>query len=179
MNEYLKQAKDFLEKTGTKFTCEFLRNDYHFEDDKDTRDIYKITLERGSRSCSFKFGQSLAKSGFAIINKLGNELCRFSVPSNKRELCLKNHGWYGLMKFSPFTKSSSEKFKNPEVPNEYDVLACLIKYDPGDFEDFCSEFGYDTDSQKAERTYEAAKDEYLKLCILFSDKEMEELAEIQ
>ena len=30
------------------------------------------------------------------------------------------------------------------TPTEYDVLACLTKYDPGNYEDFCSEFGYET-----------------------------------
>lgn len=30
------------------------------------------------------------------------------------------------------------------TPNEYNVLACLTKYDPGNYEDFCSELGYET-----------------------------------
>jgi hypothetical protein len=38
-------------------------------------------------------------------------------------------------------------------PDLYDVLACLTKYDPGTFEMFCSNFGYDTDSRKAEKVY--------------------------
>jgi len=31
-------------------------------------------------------------------------------------------------------------------PTLYSVLACLQKYDVGTFEDFCNEFGYDTDN---------------------------------
>lgn len=36
-----------------------------------------------------------------------------------------------------------------KMPTMYDVLTCLTKYDPDTFEDFCSEFGYDTDSRRA------------------------------
>ena len=71
--------------------------------------------------------------------------------------------------------------KNPNysAPTAYDVLACLTKYDPGTLEDFCDEFGYDLDSKKAERVYNAVKDEYNNLCMLFSDEELAELTEIQ
>ena len=42
-------------------------------------------------------------------------------------------------------------------PSNYDILACLTKYDPGQFEDFCSDFGYDADSRD---TYEAVCKEW-------------------
>lgn len=64
-------------------------------------------------------------------------------------------------------------------PTEYDVLACLTKYDPETFEDFCSVFGYDEDSRKAERIYEAVKEEYQNVAMLWNDSEIEELQEIQ
>lgn len=64
-------------------------------------------------------------------------------------------------------------------PTAYDVLACLQKYDVGDFEDFCSDFGYDTDSRKAEKTYKAVVKEYDNVCKIWSDKEIEDLQEIQ
>jgi hypothetical protein len=43
-------------------------------------------------------------------------------------------------------------------PTAYDILTCLqldvwSVTNNGSFEDFCSEFGYDTDSRKAEKTY--------------------------
>ena len=31
------------------------------------------------------------------------------------------------------------------TPTCYDILACLTKYDPGKYEDFCCEFGYETE----------------------------------
>ncbi|MBK5202134.1 MAG: hypothetical protein JJE45_00230 [Prolixibacteraceae bacterium] len=65
-----------------------------------------------------------------------------------------------------------------EEPTLYDVLTCLQKYDVGDFENFCSDFGYDTDSRTAERTYKAVCKEFAAVERLFSDI-IEELQEIQ
>ena len=42
MNEYEKQANDFLNKTNTEFRIEFLKYDYYFNNDNTKRDIYKI-----------------------------------------------------------------------------------------------------------------------------------------
>jgi len=49
---------------------------------------------------------------------------------------------------------------NDHEPSAGDVLSCLImdacSYENAtDFEDFCRDFGYDTDSRKAERIYKA------------------------
>lgn len=64
------------------------------------------------------------------------------------------------------------------MPTAYDVLTCLTKTDPGTFEEFCSEFGYDTDSRKAEKTYKACVKEYFGVHRLFGDV-MDGLMEIQ
>ncbi len=45
-------------------------------------------------------------------------------------------------------------------PSAYDILACLTKYDPETFEEFCASYGYDTDSRKALETYLAVQKEY-------------------
>ncbi len=65
-----------------------------------------------------------------------------------------------------------------EEPTMYDILTCLQKYDVGSFENFCGEFGYDTDSRKAEKVYKAVCKEYEAMDRLFSDI-MDELQEIQ
>lgn len=69
--------------------------------------------------------------------------------------------------------------KDFSKPTPYDVLTCLTKYDPGTFEDFCGDFGYDEDSRAAERTYNAAKHEFNQLQTLYSDAELELMTEIQ
>jgi hypothetical protein len=65
-----------------------------------------------------------------------------------------------------------------EEPNLYDVLTCLQKYDVGTFDDFCANFGYDTDSRTAERIYKNVCKEYKAVERLFSDV-IDELQEIQ
>jgi len=48
MNNYEKQAEDFLKETKTEFKVKFVKHDLYFTDDKETRDIYKITLKKGN-----------------------------------------------------------------------------------------------------------------------------------
>lgn len=76
-----------------------------------------------------------------------------------------------------FTDSIANYY-NCKEPTAYDILACLTKYDPYSFEDFCAEYGYDVDSRKAYNTYLAVQKEYNNVQRLFNDV-IEELAEIQ
>ena len=68
-------------------------------------------------------------------------------------------------------------------PTEYDILACLEKYDVGKFEDFVDEFGYDVsesdDLRCAKRIYKAVIHEYQNLCRCFTEEQLESLREIQ
>jgi hypothetical protein len=58
-----------------------------------------------------------------------------------------------------------------KAPTKYDVLACLTKFDPGSFENFCEEVGYDSDSRKAEKTYKAVKREWESVKRVFGEGE--------
>jgi len=59
MNEYLKQAKEFCTKNNTTVKVVFCHKGYHFDGDKQKRDIYNITITRGLQSYCFKFGDSI------------------------------------------------------------------------------------------------------------------------
>lgn len=64
-------------------------------------------------------------------------------------------------------------------PSTYDVIACLEWYDIYDFEDFCLNFGYNTDSIKAfeiYKTYQKQQKELFKL--IPEEKIREEIREI-
>ena len=58
-------------------------------------------------------------------------------------------------------------------PSEYDVLACIQKYDPGSFENFVSEYGYDRETlseyPRIMRIYKAVKREYANVVRMFGD----------
>ena len=65
-------------------------------------------------------------------------------------------------------------------PTEYDILACLEKYDVGTFEDFVDEFGYESDKLRcAKRIYKAVTREYNDICRCFTPEQIEAMREIQ
>lgn len=169
MNNYDKTATDFLINTGVEMTTEFLRNDYHFDSDASKRDIYKITFKRGNRKFSLDFGQSLQNS------------TKLKDPITGNEYTMSGASLKGGMKILDVEKYRGA-VKPMEIkgnaPTAYDVLACLTKYDVGTFEDFCGEFGYDTDSRSAKKTYKAVLKEYGNVCKIWSDSEIELMQEI-
>ena len=125
------KGEDFLKETGSKMSVKFIAHKKHFQDDKDSRDVFRVTFKRGNVKRSIVFGQSTAKS-------TGSGDC---------------------------------------PPSAYDVLACLTKSQYDDFNDCCGDFGYDTDSRKALKTFKAVKAEYKKVVDLWADS-LEKLSEI-
>lgn len=64
------------------------------------------------------------------------------------------------------------------APDAYSVLTGLTKYNPGTFENFCGDFGYDEDSRKGEKIYHAVVEEWANVSKLFTDEQLELLQEI-
>lgn len=152
MNEYIKQATEFLQKTHAKMKIEYVGLAVNKEwKEKEKRCLYEITLTSPRGSMTFDFWDSIRNTEIRTM-----AFDAYNVQANK-ELAAK---------------------KKAAVPSAYDVLACLQKYDPGTFEDFCSDCGYDEDSRAAERIYFAVQKEYTQLARLFTPEQMEELAEI-
>lgn len=157
MMDYQKQAEAFLNKTGVTLDIDYIGHGNHFEDDKETRDIYRFTLKRDGRKYTAKFGQSIVNSGTASANY------EFSEKAKRMGL------------WSPKPENLARKRTKPTA---YDILACLTKYEPGDFDQFCADFGYDTDNRRAERVYFDVQKEYRGVCLIWNAKEREELADI-
>ena len=63
-------------------------------------------------------------------------------------------------------------------PKPYDVLSGITKYEVGTFENFCDNYGYDTDSRKAYKTYKAVLKEWKNIELLFTPEQIELLQEI-
>ncbi len=174
--KYQKQAEEFLKKTGTSIAIEFLKNDIYFPEDKEKRDIYTVILKRGKREYKFTFGQSIYCSGFYWC---------FSTSKKKNYLPMelieeKNLKNYIQYKINPdFGRVEKDYIHYPEKPTAYDILASLEKYEIGTFTDFCNNFGYNEDSIKAMKVYEAVKEQVKQIKILYNDDEIKELSEIQ
>lgn len=152
MNEYIKQATNFLQKAHAKMKIEYVGLAVNKEwKEKEKRCLYRITLTSPRGSMIFDFWDSIRNTEIRTM-----PFDSYNVQANKK-LAAK---------------------KKAAVPSVYDVLACLQKCDPGTFEDFCSDYGYDEDSRTAERIYFAVQKEYTQLARLFTPDEMDELAEI-
>lgn len=184
--DYQKQAQDFLNATGVAMEVKFKEYGKHFPDDKEDRDIYTITLKRGQRSFTFDFGQSIRSSGEwnlygnsskGVAHRYGDSFDGIPKISYVHPSYNGNEGKKGakLALYHP------NWLLNPSFasPTDYNVLTCLTKHEVGTFEDFCSNFGYDTDSRKAENIYKAVLNEYQNVCMLWNEKEIEQLQEIQ
>lgn len=67
------------------------------------------------------------------------------------------------------------------TPTPYDVLACISSdvYTPETFEDFCAEYGYESDSLKALQTFRRCSAFAKRLRAFFTPAELETLSEIQ
>jgi hypothetical protein len=79
----------------------------------------------------------------------------------------------------PYRSMFRPSDKAKKTPQVYDLLTIIQKTDPGTFEEFCSDFGYDSDSRRAERTWQTIREEYQKVSRFFTKEEMETLQEIQ
>src|SRR4030095_10369007 len=58
-----------------------------------------------------------------------------------------------------------------------DVLGCCEMFAPSSFEDWCSDFGYDSDSRKAESIYRAVQEQAEDFQRMFTSEELTELSE--
>lgn len=179
MSEYNQKAIDFLTKTNTTIDIKYLKHDKYFVDDESKRDIYQITLQRGQRQFIFTFGQSINASGYIITIGRNKKVYSFEFLKERNLLDDKNN--ILRSKFHYVVDCNllpQDTIKNPEIPSEYDILSCLTKYEPGTFENFCADYGYDNDSRKAEKIYQAVLNEWQNIKMLFTDAEIEELQEI-
>jgi len=170
--DYDEKAFEFLEKTNTEYKADFWKIDKYFDDDKEERAIFNITLKRGNRVFTFTFGQSLADTW--IIHD-GAKIGRYMLFHNKLIFVQAVKEWKAGRK----DKTGFWVEPNRKPPTPYSVLAAITKQDPGSFEEFCSDFGCDTDSRKAEKIYQAVKHEFKELQRLYNDYEIERLAKIE
>lgn len=168
MNEYIKQATDFLQKAHAEMKIDFVGLTTNKEwKEKEKRCLYEITLISPRGSMVFDFWDSIQNAEVREMTFEAYAEKRYLAPFTSLTLLEKIQA----------SKELAAK-KKAAIPSVYDVLACLTKYDPGTFEDFCSDYGYDKDSRTAERIYFAVQKEYAQLARLFTPEQMEELAEI-
>ena len=185
MSEYTKQADDFLVKNNLEFRavlvgsdCPRFCEDSLAERDMDKTDTFprKTHIHGKHYRCTIS-GEGRGHVAFDLWNSYADE---------EKNWVRKN--WHAAQQiFVPKTfgrgsQTLAEQYRThplkDETPTAYDLLACIEKNDPGDFEEFCSEFGYDTDSRRAEDNWRAVVKEWQKVRRFFTAEELAELQEI-
>lgn len=195
LNEYDKQAQDFLDAASVTFSAVLIGDDCprFCEDAVKGIDLgkvntyprkthihgkhYRCTFTRRGSSPSMPANYTLAidfwnsyndeEFNFCMANKYNN-----AVPD---ALFLKHGFRAGAMGWWNTTKTGKTK----RVPRPYDVISCLTQSDPGTFDDFCSEFGYDSDSRRAFAVWEAVLGEWRRVQGFFTAAEIEKVQEIR
>lgn len=168
-NEYTKQATDFLTKCRASIKIDFagcaINSDWK---ETASRNSYNITITTQAGAMSFIFWDSIHnteithKTAAAYYEETYRRHYENATESERRRAA----------------KELAQK-KAEAVPTAYDVLACMTKSDPGTFEDFCTDYGYNEDSRTAERVYIAVVREYKQLERLFTPAQLEEMQKIQ
>ena len=141
MNDYTKQAEDFLQATGTTFTVIYQYTGPYFQGDKEKRDVFRFTLKNAKGEYSSTFGDSIRN-----------------------------------------TEDRAKRAKGYKKPSAYDILACLEKYEPDTFENWCRECGYDeqplSEYPKVLKVWTDCVEQFRGLRKIFSEEQMEQLREI-
>jgi len=189
--KYNEQGAFFLETTRT--TLEVLEAPREWAKDEETGIKYSVTLKNPRGSYTFEYWGSiadkkklqLAKDAQAcgIYSAKYHELmdwCKSqaeAVVPNK----IRNKHARGIdTEFTGRTwlNNAYDTVKILIAPKAYDILACLHPMSADSFEDFCAEFGYDEDSQTAERIYQACLAQDNAMRKMFTHAELEALNEI-
>lgn len=145
-SEYLQQAINFLYHTDTTIIIK-----YAYQGKPENWDIekpvnvYRVTLRNKNHEYSFNFYSSLHDTYGPSTRGISWNAVREHEQNNNRKIRI------------------------------YDVLACLqIDYSE-DFEDFCNNFGYLTDSMKALKVYNEVRTETKNIKKLWPDEESQKM----
>lgn len=129
MTDYKKQAKDFLEKTGTRITCTYITTAKYFPDDKIKRDIYSVVIVRESsgKYLTLTFGDSIANTEKNYYSHARKSPDAYSILA-----CLPNYTPETLDDFANefgYTKPSEAIRVYKEIKRQYKQL-CEMYSEP-------------------------------------------------
>lgn len=125
--------------------------------------------------------EALAKCETEMIIKLkDNKKAIWEDKNESRErhhyqVTLKNSK--GACVFDFF--GSINDFEQGKEPSEYDILACLDYHTSNSFENFCADFGYDSDSRKTNKIWKSSLKQSNELRAIFTDEQIEILSQIR
>jgi len=104
-NEYDKQAQEFLTKTNTSYKCTYLKYDKHFSNDEQSRNIYRITLEKNGKKYTTNFGDSLVNIKISTIKPYDFLACLQKYPISNIDEFVKDFGYTLNTKISEINRA--------------------------------------------------------------------------
>ena len=172
MNEYQKQAKDFLTSCNATMEIEFVGIDINQNwQDNTKRAKYRVTIKTPRGSMMLDFWDS----------EMNTSIITMTTDQYSRKIYSRYFDGLSNLEKSRLQKEL-KALKTDAKPSEYTILACLTKYDPGTMHDFFDEFGYELNNVDDMfcfmNTYNAVVKEYRDLCRIFTEEQMTILREI-
>lgn len=170
MTEYQAQAKSFLANCKATMEINFVGREIpsHWLGETKPHNKYQFTITTPKGKYTSYFWDSL-------WNTMVSEMTQNDYARKKYKM-----NW-DVLNYQEKVKVIKELnvLKANAIPTEYDILAAVEKYSYDSFSDFCSEFGYSTDSISARETFLACGEEYAGLRRIFTEEQMEKMREIQ
>ena len=90
--------------------------------------------------------------------------CGMNTLHDQYQVVITRNGIWHTFNFT----QSAHATENGEEPTEYDVLACLTKFEPGEYWDWCNEYGMEN-SEDSWNTWKECVKEWRKVYDLFHD----------
>lgn len=176
MRDYEQESQAFIDKIGVKFEAVLVGSDCpkFCEDAQKKREMDKINVyPRKSHIHGKHYRCTFTREGrdpfiVEFWNSYADEEQNYFTQGGRNIPALAEN----------YAMAMRYKGKKRTKVQPYDVLACIQKHDPGTFDDFCGDFGYDTDSRRAEEIYHAVVREWRDVRRFFKPEEMGELEEI-
>lgn len=182
---YNERVAAYLEKIGVEFKVELLGNDcprWCEQKGKGGADVFprREHIHGKHYLVTFRRPSNVGRTG---MHYKAFTMDFWNSYKDEEFNWLRGQRWNHNLPFHLFKSHGLDQQKwgspKPKLPTPYDVLACAEKCEPDlDFERWCAEFGYDTDSRRAEETWKAVIGEWNKVRGFFTEGELEVLREI-
>lgn len=170
MTEYQQKARDFLKSCNATMEIKYVGLEKPNWDSK-PHCTYDCIIKTPRAQMQVHFYDSLANTEIQRMkpNEYLEKTYRYRSSDASYSLKIK-------------VLKELEAKKAAAVPTEYDILACLQKYDVGSMDDFMSEFGYEIhcveDMTNFINTYNAVVKEYNDIRRCFTEEQIEAMSEI-
>lgn len=169
MTDYQAQAKQFLADCNATMEIKFIGKEIpsHWLGETKPHNKYQFTITTPKGKYTSYFWDSLHNTEVSEVSERTYAQQKYKASYD----CLRSHE-------KAKAKAELVRLKAKAIPTEYSILACVEKYSYDSFSDFCSEFGYSTDSISARETFLACGEEYAGLRRIFTKEQMEMLRDI-